>query len=235
MNLVILFENDFIENGKARIEGRRAKHIISVHRAEKGKELRVGILNGQIGTGIVSSISDKSIEMDVKLFKNSPETLPITLILALPRPKSFRKALQAATSMGVKKIIVIESWKVDKSYWKSPALEKENIFEDMLLGLEQGVDTVMPEITFKRRFKPFVEDELEELSKDSLRLIAEPSSEQPCPFNVNKKTTLVIGPEGGFTPYEVGAFIESGFFSVNIGQRIIRVEYAIPALLGRLF
>lgn len=235
MNLVVLFENDFIENGKVRIDGRRAGHVISVHRAEKGKELKVGILNGQMGTGIVSSISDKSIEMDVKLLKNPPEALPLTLIFALPRPKSFRKAIHAATSMGVKKIIVIESWKVDKSYWKSPALEKENIFEDMLLGLEQGVDTVMPEIIFKKRFKPFVEDELEEFAKESINLIAEPSSEQPCPFNVNKKTTLVIGPEGGFTPYEVGAFTERGFSPVNIGQRIIRVEYAIAALLGRLF
>ena len=235
MNLVILLENDFIGNGRARVGGRRANHIISVHRAEKGKELKVGILNGQIGTGTVSSISDDSMEMDVRLFRDPPEALPLTLIFALPRPKSFRKAIHAAASMGVKKIIVIESWKVDKSYWKSPVLEKENLYEDMLLGLEQGVDTVMPEITFKKRFKPFVEDELEELSKDSFCLIAEPSSEQPCPFNVDKQTTLVIGPEGGFTPYEVGAFTERGFIPVNVGKRIIRVEYAIAALLGRLF
>ena len=49
--------------------------------------------------------------------------------------------------MGVKKFIVIESWKVDKSYWNSPALSDLETREQFILGLEQARDTVLPQVT----------------------------------------------------------------------------------------
>jgi len=62
--------------------------------------------------------------------------------------------------MGVKKIIFIHSYRVEKSYWQTPLLEEKNIEEQLILGLEQAKDTVMPEVILAKRFKPFVEDEL---------------------------------------------------------------------------
>ncbi|HDY83698.1 MAG TPA: 16S rRNA (uracil(1498)-N(3))-methyltransferase, partial [Halieaceae bacterium] len=46
---------------------------------------------------------------------------------------------------------------------------------------------------------------------------------------------VVIGPEGGFIPYEVEKLREAGCEAVSLGPRILRVENALTSLLGRLF
>ncbi|MDB2481016.1 16S rRNA (uracil(1498)-N(3))-methyltransferase, partial [Porticoccaceae bacterium] len=40
---------------------------------------------------------------------------------------------------------------------------------------------------------------------------------------------------GGFIPYEIDKLNQVGFESVHLGQRILRVENAVPALVSRLF
>ena len=50
MNLILLFQDDFIDNTIVRLQGRRLKHVLEVHRASVGDELCVGVLNGRIGS-----------------------------------------------------------------------------------------------------------------------------------------------------------------------------------------
>ena len=73
------------------------------------------------------------------------------------------------------------------------------------------------------------------LANNSLRLIAHPSGSQGCPTQVSQQTTLAIGPEGGFIPYEVDKLIACGFTPVSLGERILRTETAVPVLLSKLF
>ena len=134
----------------------------------------------------------------------------------------------------MKEIILLNSWRVEKSFWESPALEPAALREQLLLGLEQGGDTVLPRLELRRRFKPFVEDALPALLASSRGLVAHPRAATPCPRAVTAHVTLAIGPEGGFIPSEVEALQRAGCQPVSLGPRPLRVEQAVPALLGRL-
>ena len=236
MNLVILYEEELAGNGMAAIcDSRRLLHIQTVLKATPGEQIKVGLLNGRTGEGKIVSSTPERMELQVEFSSGPPPILPVPLILALPRPKTYKKVLQAATAMGVKEFIVIESWKVDKSYWNSPVLSEQETREQFILGLEQGVDTVLPEISFKRRFKPFVEDELPDIIKGRLPLLAHPGAVNACPRNVAGPVVLCVGPEGGFTEYEAALLEKSGMRPVNIGDRILRTEFAVCALLGKIF
>jgi len=236
MNLILLFEDDFVKDRqRVSLRGRRHEHVLNVHRASAGDRLSVGLLNGMIGTGAVTRIDDDALEMDIVLDRDPPPPLDVTLILALPRPIVLKRILLSASSMGVKRIVLIHSRRVEKSYWNSPVLDEKKIKEQLILGLEQARDTIMPEVWLRQKFKPFVEDDLPDMIKGTLPLVAHPGTSEPCPSQVNRPVTLAIGPEGGFMPYEVEMLEAAGFRSVNIGERILRVETAVPVLLSKLF
>ncbi|MBA4371801.1 MAG: 16S rRNA (uracil(1498)-N(3))-methyltransferase [Thermodesulfovibrio sp.] len=234
MNLILLFQEDFVDTGRVLLRGRRAEHIRKVHRAKVGDELTVGIAGGSIGKGTLRSLDKDTALMEISLTQNPPPPLPVTLVLALPRPKVLRRVLQTVTSMGVKKIYLVNAYRVEKSYWQSPFLTDDAIRQQLILGLEQARDTIMPEILLRPLFKPFVEDELPGIMAGTTALLADPGAGNECPRNLRGSITLAIGPEGGFIQYELDKLVESRFEPVSMGERILRVEAAVPALLARL-
>ena len=234
MNLIVLLDDDFVDDSRVRLTGRRLEHVRSVHRAAVGDRLRVGRLGGLLGHGLVTRLDDEMLELAVTLDSAPPEPARATLILALPRPKALRRVLQCVAAIGVKRLVLVNSWRVEKSFWASPALSPDAIREQLVLGLEQGSDTVLPAVELRPRFKPFVEDEVPALIAGTSALVAHPSAAMSCPRGVREPVTLAIGPEGGFIEYEVDLLVAHGFQPVTLGPRRLRVEHAVPALLGRL-
>lgn len=235
MNLIIFTENDIIEKSTISLSDRRFDHINSIHKASIGDLLKVGKLEGKMGTGEIISISEKKIDLKIELSKEPPKPIPLTLIMAMSRPKSFKKALHYAIAMGIKEIHVTRTWRVDKSYLNSPILNDESLYEQSLLALEQSKDTILPEITIHKQFKPFVEDILSNKISKKLALLAHPYTQKICPKNLKEPSFLFIGPEGGLIDYEVKLLEKIGFETVTIGERILRIENAIPAIIGRLY
>lgn len=234
MNLILLHPDDFQDNRRVFLSDQRARHIRHVLRARKGDNVRVGLINGLIGTGLIIKEQGQNLELEVVLDQQPPAPLPITLLLALPRPKMLKRILQSVSSLGVKNIFLINSYRVDKSFWGSPLLAPEKLNAQFSLGLEQARDTVMPKITLRQRFKPFVEDELPHLVEGTSAYVAHPAKEETCPPGSVQPTTLAIGPEGGFIPYEIDQLKACGFIPISLGERILRVETAVPVLLARL-
>ncbi|MCL6270599.1 16S rRNA (uracil(1498)-N(3))-methyltransferase [Sansalvadorimonas sp. 2012CJ34-2] len=235
MNLLLLEPEDIVAPGRAIVKGRRLTHVQDVHKAEIGHTLRVGELNGLMGEAIITRLQKDVLELDFTLDTEPPSSLPVTVLLALPRPKMLKRTLQTLAAMGVKKIVLMNTYRVEKSFWQSPWLKPEAVREQLILGLEQARDTVLPEVILEKRFKPFVEDRLPEMSQGMRKLVAHPKTDELCPSDINVPTVLAIGPEGGFIPYEVERLVEYGFECVHLGPRILRVETAVPVLLSRLF
>lgn len=236
MNLILLSPEDLLADNRACIKNpRQLEHIKHIHGAGLGDALKIGLINGNMGTGLITEINADSIFLDIDLQQAPPIALPLTLVLGLPRPKMMRRILQTIATLGVKQLHLINSYRVEKSYWQTPFLEVDAIHDQLILGLEQGCDTRLPEVHLHKRFKPFVEDELPAIIADTRALVAHPYTHIACPCQIDYSLTLAVGPEGGFIPYEIDLLNQCGFEAVHLGERIMRVETAVPYLLGRLF
>lgn len=235
MNLLLFTAADRLGDGRIRIADQRLRHLVQVLGAEVGDQLRVGELGGLSGTGELLEISPAQAVLAVTLDTAPPPKLPLRLVLALPRPKMLRRILRTVAELGVAELHLIHSFRVEKSYWQTPALRPDTLRGYLLQGLEQSRDTVLPALQCHRRFKPFVEDVLPGLASGRRALLAHPGDYPPCPRHLRQDALLVIGPEGGFIPYEVEHLAAAGCEVVSLGPRILRVENALSALLGRLF
>lgn len=235
MNLILMDENDMTQEGVVLLKGRRLKHIREILKSVPGDRLTVGMVNGLIGAGEVLEISEKKVVLKTVFDRHPPQPLALTLILALPRPIVLNRLLMSVASLGVKKIILVQSKQVEKSYWNSPVLDHKSMEEQCILGLEQAKDTILPSISLKKRFKPFVEDELPAIIKGTRALAAHPSSNNTNVSAAHGPVTLMIGPEGGFIPYEIEMLLQLGFQPFSLGERILKVETAVCAAIAKLF
>lgn len=235
MNLLLLEEADFIAADRVVLADRRFTHMQDIHRVAVGDTLRVGRIGGLMGKAEVVRLEGHQAELQVAFDQPPPAKLPLTLVLAVPRPKMLRRLFQSIATLGVPRLILLNSYKVEKSFWQTPFLTPEAIRENLILGLEQARDTVLPEVIIEKRFKPFVEDRLPAIAAETLGLVGHPGPYPACPRAVTGPVTLAIGPEGGWIPYEVDLLAKAGLQPVQLGDRILRVETAVTALLSRIF
>ncbi|MBP6495804.1 MAG: 16S rRNA (uracil(1498)-N(3))-methyltransferase [Psychrobacter sp.] len=244
MNCILLPAANFFDNSAYINEAKQVEHISQVLAAKVGDTLKIGQLKGNLGSAIIADITPERIELcEVKLTIAPPPKLNLTVVLALPRPKVLRRLMMDMTALGVRDIILINSYRTQKSYWQSPMLSRLDEF--VLEGLQQGVDTVAPRISLQKRFKPFVEDELAQLITNRA-IIAHPYSELSFSQYVQQQlessespqksilpSMVFIGAEGGWIDYEVELLARQGCQAVHIGPRILRTEAAVNAILGQ--
>jgi len=246
MNCILLPATNFQhDNASAYINDlTQITHVNKVLTAKVGDTLKIGQLGGKLGSAIIKDIAPDSIQLShIQLTINPPPKLNLTVVLALPRPKVLRRLIMDMTALGVNDIILINSYRTQKSYWQSPMLARLDEF--VLEGLQQGVDTVAPRISLQKRFKPFVEDELASLITNRA-IVAHPYSalsfaqyreqqlKNPGPLHNSALPSMVfIGAEGGWIDYEIDLLAEQGCTAVNIGPRILRTEAAVNVILGQ--
>ena len=77
MNVVIFEEADFVGEGRVALAGRRALHIVKVLKPRVGDCLRVGRLNGDMGSGVVVELSSSNVLLEVELNRSPPPPSPV--------------------------------------------------------------------------------------------------------------------------------------------------------------
>lgn len=234
---IILFNNNELSNSKVTITDHRHKHIYKILKAKTADKIRIGIINGCIGSGTILSISKKATVLSINA-ANPPPPLPsIHLVLALPRPIMLKRVLAQAAAIGVKRIDLINANRVEKSFFNAKVVKEQLFLPFLINGLEQAVDTRIPEVQIHERFRPFVEDILPGISPGDQGLIAHPEASLPLAklsLNSQNNIKLAIGPEGGWVDFEITKFQETGFTAFSLGPRILRVDTAVPAIMSQV-
>lgn len=236
MNLVLFAEQE-LTGDELRLTDFRAGHLRSVLALKTGDTLRLGMINGRLGRGTVLSMDAAGVQLAVLLDREPPPAPAAELILALPRPIMLQRILKQAATLGVRRIHLIRSAKVEKSFFHSPALLPDKIRERLLEGLAQAaVDTCLPEVRIHPQFKAFVQDVVPELA--GCRLLAHPGVSAVLPEVVprsgEERILLAVGPEGGWNDFEVHSFLDQGFAAFAMGGRILHVDTAVAVLLGQI-
>ncbi len=239
MNLIILHPDELDAEGRCTLTDGRAHHIRTVLKAAAGKALRIGLLNGPLGTGLATQVGRHAVAMKCTFEEEVPPKPRIDLLLAMPRPKVMKRLWAQLAAMGVGRIVLLRADKVERYYFDSHVLEPDYYTDLLIEGLQQARCTHLPEVLIRPLFKPFVEDELDSLFQDHLKLLADPSGEKRlADFFLSEarydRTLLAIGPEGGWTPYELNQLQEHGFQLFGAGRRILRTDTATVAMLSML-
>ena len=235
MNLLLFDDSDLLGDGtQIRLTGRRLAHLRTVHRAQIGDSLRVGKVNGLLGTGKVEALDSEQATLSISLQWEPPIGLPTHLILALPRPKVLLRVLRTAATLGFKHIQIINAWRVDKSYWDSRRLEQSALQIAFWEGLEMARDTVLPTLRFHRFFRDFQSGWREQAeTQHGDRWLCHPVAEQTLPKTLSLPAAIALGPEGGFIDREVQSFRDMGFQIASFGERILPVETAFTFVASR--
>ena len=251
MNIIALTDSDFSASGtpaqfeQCVLQDKRATHIHRTLKSTIGDTLRVGLVNGLLGTAIISAMTNNTstndtttndtVTLHVTLEDQPPAPLPITLFLALPRPNMIARLLRDVTSLGIKNIHLFHSEKVEKSFWQTPTLFPETIREKLTEGLSQARDTVLPQVHTHQQYRAMLDTVLPASLATHVGILADPYSPQAVlPAQFEQPLALVIGPEGGFTDKERDDFLQLGCKPLWLGSRILRVETAVLTAVGNL-
>jgi RsmE family RNA methyltransferase len=233
VNLVLL-DGGELDGDRAVLRDRRARHLIDVLRVDVGQRVRVGVIGGPIGDAEVVAVGAGEVTLVVALGEVVPGPIAVDLAIAVPRPKVLSRVLQHAAACGVRRIDLVNAWRVDKSYLGSSRLTDDTIALALRLGAEQGVTTHLPAVTLHPRLMEFLDGAL----PPGRRLIADAGSgvdlERALPPGDPSPVLVAIGPEGGWIARELETFAARGFTAIRLGAPILRVEAAVTAALAQI-
>jgi RsmE family RNA methyltransferase len=235
MNRIILTPDEVSGDGTVTLTDARAEHIRLVLKARVGDEVKTGVLNGLTGSSAVAEIDEQRVVLRTHHDTHAPEPW-FDLLLAVPRPKVLKRLLPQLAALGVGKLVLLNAYKVEKCYFSSQWLEPAHYTPLLIEGLMQAGTTRLPEVLIKDRFKPFIEDDLDALFPNALRLLAHPGEAKGHQWALaqGQRPLLAVGPEGGWTDYELDQLLGRGFQPFSLGARSLRTDTATIALIAVL-
>ncbi|HMU67129.1 MAG TPA: RsmE family RNA methyltransferase, partial [Cellvibrionaceae bacterium] len=121
MNILLLNPDDLNPTGTVTLRGPKLEHLNNVLKVIPGKLINVGLKNSWLDQAVVEAINSEFVQL--RLLGNQqppPPALPCSLILGLPRPRMLQRSLQTIATMGVEKLLLIASERVEKSFWQTP-------------------------------------------------------------------------------------------------------------------
>ncbi|MBW2960805.1 16S rRNA (uracil(1498)-N(3))-methyltransferase [Mesonia aestuariivivens] len=199
-----------------------SKHIVKVLRKKEGDKLN--ITNGKgflFSAEIIESNPNKCKAKIIEFEKESQKKYQLHLAVAPTKMNDrFETFLEKATEIGLTSITPIICEHSERK------IIKLNRFERVLQSaMKQSLQYSLPQISEAISFKEFMQQNhagqkfiahCEEHDKKSLQKELDP----------RKSYTILIGPEGDFSPEEIEMAIQHQFIPVTLGHTRLRTETA---------
>jgi 16S rRNA (uracil1498-N3)-methyltransferase len=216
------------------LTGEEGKHAAVVRRMRVGEDIQLTDGVGFRAIGKISSVEGSGVLVRIEetTFETSPK-LQLTLVQALAKGDRDELAVQAATELGAVSII---PWQAARSIsrWEGVKAEKGRIRWQTIAteAAKQSLRVWEPKIASVVSSK-----ELGQLFQDfDSVLILDPTGAQSLaslPAQIGR-IAIVVGPEGGIDPSELGVFETAGTIRVHLGNGILRTSTAGLAAISFL-
>lgn len=234
MNLILFEANDIRADTTVDASGLQARHLIKVLKVTQGQQVRIGVIDGPTGLGIVTAIGEGRVTMTCTFGAATPDRPRVDLLLALPRPKVMRRLWAQLSALGVGHVILTNAEKVERDYFDTHLLRPEGYRPLMLEGLQQARDTRVPEVSVHKQFRKLIESDLDGLFPAGHRIVAHPGGHTSISGALGSapgRVLLAVGPEGGWNDFELSLLRSHGFTPVTMGPRTLTTATACIALL----
>jgi RsmE family RNA methyltransferase len=236
VNLILLEPEEVDSRGAVILTGPRAQHIAQVLKAGRGQMLRIGMVNGPLGSAAVTASTDRSASLQCTFTPETPSRPRMDLMLALPRPKVLRRLWAQLAALGVGQIILTNAERVERNYFDTHVLTEACYRPLLIEGLQQARDTWLPRVSIHKQFRVLVEDDLNELFPSGHRLVAHPgcgtADLRVGDIVSSERVLLAVGPEGGWNAFELKLLAAHGFHAFDMGGRTLRTDTACIALVA---
>jgi 16S rRNA (uracil1498-N3)-methyltransferase len=236
VNVILLEPDEVNRHGEVTMTGPRARHVLDVLKAGPGQTVRVGMLNGSLGSAAVTASTDRSVSLQCTFASETPSRPRVDLLLAVPRPKVLRRLWAQLAALGVGQIILTNAERVERNYFDTHVVTEACYRPLLIEGLQQARDTWLPRVSIHKRFRILVEDDLTELFPGGRRLVAHPGSVASdmrlAGIGSSERVLLAVGPEGGWNAFELHLLSAHGFHAFDMGSRTLRTDTACIALVA---
>lgn len=216
------------------LTGDEAHHCADVMRCKPGEQVILFDGKGlEIEAEIVTA-SRKRVELKpISETRTNPLPALISLGQAIPKGKNMELIIQKATELGVSRIVPLLSERtVVQLDGKALEKKREKWQRIAIEACKQCGQNWLPVIETPVSVKSFVEN-----SSTPLKIVAAISPEAKslksvmAEFRASVETSpnaasLLVGPEGDFTPTEIETALDGGFHPITLGPIILRSETA---------
>lgn len=206
-----------------------ARHLVKVLRVRDGES--VGLLNGRgtCGVGRIEQVEDGRRRCACRCAVESVERVPgpclrMHLLVAPPRPKHMDFIAETATALGVVSITPVLCERSVRCPTRHDRWEAAAV-----TALKQSGNPFMPEI---HEATPFGEALTRSRGAGCFGDVFDDADAVEWIAPACGDVEVWIGPEGGFTDAEREALFGAGLTPVRVGRWTLRVEIAVPVLLG---
>ncbi len=217
-----------------------AKHCAEVLRCRTGDRITVFDGRGAEAIAEISSIDSGAQTVDLKLVAASKTSRPpafLTLGQAIPKGKNMDLIVQKATELGASRIAPLLSERTVVKLDHKEAEKKRVKWQKVALeACKQCGQNWLPEILPIQTVEQFLSNHAgQKPAADELQVIAalHPDAQQlkavldeTDPASSPRSATVLIGPEGDFTPAELATAMTGGFLPLSLGPIVLRSETA---------
>lgn len=215
------------------LTGAEARHAATVNRTRPGQTLLIGNGRGLVASGEVLVSTGAELTIEVAWVRLEERPLPrITLVQALAKGDRDELAIQAATELGVDRVV---PWSASRSVsrWEGAKIAKgrERWSTIVREAAKQSIRAWVPEVG-----ELTTTAGVAALAADADVLVLEPTGEAALTSVTpgERGLVLVVGPEGGIAPGELETLLRAGARVVRLGDTVLRTSTAGPAALAVL-